>query len=413
VLTALQNKAPRDASDAKVVADYYASIAPELEPFNREARANEQALAALDAEIVRTPVMRELPPDKQRASHVLLKSNYLAPGALVQPDTPRAFPPLPPGVAHDRLALARWLVARDNPLTARVAVNRFWAQLFGRGIVETEEDFGTQGTPPTHPELLDWLAVDFTEKGFDVKELLFQLVTSATYRQSSRASAAQLERDPRDSWLGRFPRRRLEAEIVRDQALAISGLLAPKIHGPSVYPPQPDGLWQAAFNGERTYPTSTGPDRWRRGIYTFWRRTVPPPSMQTFDAPSREVCTVRRQSTNTPLQAFVTLNDPVYVEAAQAFARRIVKEGGATPESRASYALRLALARAPAPEQVAVLTDLHTNELARYQADPDSALKLATSEMLPPIDPADAPELAAWTAVANVVLNLDAVLTRS
>jgi uncharacterized protein DUF1553/uncharacterized protein DUF1549/cytochrome c/F5/8 type C domain-containing protein len=413
VLAALQRKAPRDPGDAKLVADYYTSIAPELEPFNKEARANEQALAALDAEIVRTPIMRELPSDKRRTSHVLIKSNYLSPGALVQPDTPRAFPPLPANVAHDRLALARWLVSRDNPLTARVAVNRFWAQLFGRGIVETEEDFGTQGTPPTHPELLDWLAVDFMEKGFDVKELLLQMVTSATYRQTSRASAAVLEKDPRDTWLGRFPRRRLEAEMVRDQALALSGLLSPKIHGPSVYPPQPDGLWQAAFNGERTYPTSTGPDRWRRGIYTFWRRTVPPPSMQTFDAPSREVCTIRRQSTDTPLQAFVTLNDPVYVEAAQAFARRIVREGGATPESRASFALRLALARTPEAEQVAVLTGLHAKEFERYRADPDAARKLATSEMLPPIDPADAPELAAWTAVANVVLNLDAVLTRS
>jgi hypothetical protein len=363
--------------------------------------------------------MRELPPDRRRVSHLLQKSNYLTPGAEVLPDTPRAFPPISSAsdaasaaAPHDRLALARWLVSRENPLTARVAVNRYWAQLFGRGIVETEEDFGSQGTPPTHPELLDWLAVDFMEKGFDVKELLFQLVTSATYRQSSRISDEQLAKDPRDAWLGRFPRRRLEAEMVRDQALAIAGLLSPKVHGPSVYPPQPDGLWQAAFNGERTYPTSTGADRWRRGLYTFWRRTVPPPSMQTFDAPSREVCTIRRQSTNTPLQAFVTLNDPIFVEAAQSFARRIVKEGGATPESMATHALRLALARVPAPEQVAVLVDLHARELARYVADPESARTLASSEMLPAIDPHDAPELAAWTAVANVVLNLDAVLTR-
>ena len=200
--------------------------------------------------------------------------------------------------------------------------------------------------------------------------------------------------------------------MVRDQALAIAGILSPRMNGPSVYPPQPDGLWQAAFNGERNYPTSTGDERWRRGLYTFWRRTVPPPSLQTFDAPSREVCTIRRQSTNTPLQAFVTLNDPIFVEAAQGFARRIVKEGGATPQSQATFALRLALARAPAPEQVAVLVDLHARELARYAADPESAHKLATSEMLPPIAAADAPELAAWTAVANVVLNLDAVLTR-
>ena len=242
--------------------------------------------------------------------------------------------------------LARWLVSADNPLTARVAVNRIWAQLFGTGLVETEEDFGQQGALPSNPALLDWLAVEFESPtlsrvpdaatnsagAWDTKgnhkagcHLQQPIANRHEYRPRS------LEKDPRDRlMLSRYPRRRLSAEAVRDQALALGGLLSEKIGGPSVFPPQPDGLWQAAFNGDRTYPTSTGEDRYRRGIYTFWRRTVPPPGMAAFDAPSREICTFRRMPTNTPLQALVTLNDPIYVETAQAMGRRLVREGGAT-----------------------------------------------------------------------------------
>ncbi len=411
-----QPAASRSDEQRRVLADHYRGIAPELAPFNEEAKPLEEALAALDQEIVRTPVMRELAPEKRRTTHLLVKSNYLAPGDLVEPTVPAAFPPLPQGAPSNRLGVALWLVSPENPLTARVTVNRFWAQLFGRGLVETEEDFGTQGTPPTHPELLDWLACRFVESGWNVKELLFTIVTSATYRQSSRADEAMLALDPRDVWLERFPRRRLEAEMVRDQALAVAGLLAPKLRGPSVYPPQPDGLWQVAFNGERTYPTSTGEDRWRRSLYSFWRRTVPPPSMQTFDAPSREYCTVRRQSTNTPLQAFVTLNDPCFVEAAQALARRIVREtrpDGSTDE-RAAFALRLALAREPEQSEIAVLADLFRSERARLLAGDPAAARALAEQPLGPLPPdLDPIELAAWTTVANVVLNLDAVLTKS
>ncbi len=402
----------RNAAERARVAAHYRELAPELAPFRAEAKPVEEALASLDREVVRTPVMRELPPEKRRTTHVLQKSNWLAPGEVVEPDTPRAFPPLPAGAPKNRLSVARWLVSPENPLSARVTVNRFWAQLFGRGIVETEEDFGTQGAPPTDPKLLDWLATRFVESGWDVKELLFTIATSATYRQSSNADAERLAADPRDLLLARYPRRRLEAEMVRDQALAIAGLLAPELHGPSVFPPQPDGLWQVAFNAERTYPTSTGPDRWRRGLYCFWRRTVPPPSMQTFDAPSREFCTVRRQSTNTPLQAFVTLNDPVFVEAAQAFARRIVTEGGATTEARVAFALQLALVRAPRDEEVAVLVKLFQGELARDRADPAAARALCEQPLGPLPKEMDPAELAAWTTVANVVLNLDAVLVK-
>jgi hypothetical protein len=238
------------------------------------------------------------------------------------------------------------------------------------------------------------------------------LVTSATYRQSSKATPEKLSIDPRNRLLGRAPRYRLEAEMVRDQALALSGLLSRKVGGPSVYPPQPPNLWQAAFNGQRKYPTSAGPDKYRRGLYTFWRRTVPYPSMAAFDAPSRETCAVRRVRTNTPLQAFVTLNDPVYVEAAQALARRMVRDGGATIRERVHYGLQLCLARPPQEEQVKHLTELFLTELQHYLKDEDAAKALATDPLGPLPAGADPAEMAAWTVVANVLLNLDAVLTK-
>jgi hypothetical protein len=291
-------------------------------------------------------------------------------------------------------------------------VNRYWAQLFGLGLVETEEDFGTQGELPSHPELLDWLAVEYQKSGWNTKAILRRMVTSATYRQSAHMTAERVARDPRNRLLTRGPRFRLDAETVRDQALALSGLLSRKMHGSSVFPYQPAGLWQAAFNGQRTWATSSGEDRYRRAIYTFWRRTVPYPSMAAFDAPSREVCAVKRTRTNTPLQAFVTLNDPVYVEAAQALARRIMAEGGSTAQDRARFALRLCLARPPADEQVSVLAKLYHLARNRYSGNHGDAVTLAT-EPLGPLPPgADAAEAAAWTTVANVLLNLDGVLTR-
>ncbi|HEV3300188.1 MAG TPA: PSD1 and planctomycete cytochrome C domain-containing protein [Planctomycetaceae bacterium] len=236
------------------------------------------------------PVMRELPRDKRRQTHVMVKGNFLVPAESVASGVPAFFGSLPKDAPADRLAMARWLVNRDNPLTARVAVNRVWSQIFGQGIVETEEDFGTQGRPPSHPELLDYLAIDYEERGWDTKALIRLLVTSATYRQSSRETPEAVQDDPANRLYGRAPRFRLEAEMVRDQALALSGLLSQKMKGPSVFPPQPDGLWRAAFNGsDRTWLTSTGAEAHRRGLYTFWRRTIPYPSMTTFDAPSREV----------------------------------------------------------------------------------------------------------------------------
>jgi hypothetical protein len=342
----------------------------------------------------------------------MIKGSYLSPGEPVQPGVPEAFHPLTKGAPLNRMGVARWLVDPDNPLTARAAVNRYWAELFGTGLVETEEDFGTQGEPPSHPELLDWMAVEFMHRGWDTKAMLRLIVTSASYRQSARVTPELATRDPRNRLLTRGPRLRLEAEMVRDQALALAGLLSRKMKGPSVFPPQPGGLWQAAFNNERTWTTSTGEDRHRRALYTFWRRTVPYPSMATFDAPSREICSVRRVRTNTPLQALVTLNDPVYVEAAQALARRIVREGGKAAADRVRFGLRLCLCRPPRAAEIEELMKLLHTEEQHYRGDPKAARSIAT-EPLGPLPPGSDPaEMAAWTVIANVLLNLDCVLTK-
>jgi hypothetical protein len=401
----------RTPAQREELAAFYRPLAPSLQPVREALAKKETELAGIKP--VAVPVMRELPDGKLRTTHLLIKGNFLNPGEEVKPILPAAFNKLPAGQPANRLGLAKWLVSRENPLTARVAVNRYWAQLFGIGIVETEEDFGTQGALPTDPALLDWLAVDFMDHGWDLKALLKTLVTSATYRQSAAVSPEAIARDPRNRLLSHFPRRRLDAEAVRDQALALSGMLSHKIGGPSVYPPQPDGLWRAAFNGERTWATSTGEDRYRRGLYTFWRRTVPYPSMATFDAPSREICTVRRIPTNTPLQALVTLNDPVYVELSQALGRRIVREGGATTADRARYGLRLALCRPPTEAQVQAVVGLFEKEQAHYRVDADAGKKLATDPLGPLPEGLDTADAAAWTVVGNVLLNLDGVLAKS
>lgn len=383
----------------------------------KAADALEQSLkdahkALKDFKPLAVPVMKEYPKDKQRESHLFIKGNFLMPADKVSPSLLKSFNPAPAHEEITRLTVTKWIMSRDNPLTARVAVNRFWAQLFGTGLVETEEDFGTQGSLPSHPELLDWLAVDFMDQKWDIKALLKTMVMSATYRQSAKPSDEALKKDPRNRLLSHYARRRLDAEQVRDQALAISGLLSAKLGGPSVFPPQPDGLWRAAFNGQRSWETSKGEDRYRRGLYTFWRRTVPYPSMATFDAPSRENCTVRRLPTNTPLQAFVTMNDPAYVEMSQALGRRMMKEGGDTVESRVRYGLQLALARPAKEGQIAALVQLYQQELANYQAHPEESKKLATEPLGALPAGADPATMAAWTMVANVLLNMDAVLMK-
>ena len=380
-----------------------AEIRRQVEPMQKELEAIKP---------LQLPIMRDFVADKRRVTHLLNKGNYLDPGDEVAAAVPESFNPWPAGAPTNRLGLAKWLMSQENPLTARVMANRFWAQLFGVGLVETEEDFGTQGSLPTHPELLDWLAVELRDGGWDVKKFLKTIVMSATYQQSSRVTPELLAKDPRNRLLSRSPRRRLEAEVIRDQALALSGLLSHKLGGPSVYPPQPDGLWRVAFDGMRAYPTSTGEDRYRRGLYTVWRRTIPYPSMATFDAPSRESCTFRRLPTNTPLQAYVTLNDPVYVEAAQALARRLISEGGATAEDRIRFGLNLVLARPATPSQIAELKKLFESEMAHYRDNEKDAAKLATEPLGPLPNGLNATEAAAWTVVANVLLNLDGVLTK-
>lgn len=410
--------APERRDEAQRSAIFAAFLASASEPKAQRARI-EKLKSDLDGiKLARTAIMQELPPDKRREDHVLVKGNFLAKGAVVTPDVPAAFNPLPAGAPHNRLGLAEWIVARDNPFTSRVEVNRMWATLFGIGIVETQEDFGTQGTPPSNQPLLDWLALEFQDpstagaRPWDMKRMVKLMVMSAAYRQSSRTSPELEQKDPANRLLARGPSKRLDAEFVRDEALALSGLLSEKMFGPSVFPPQPDGLWQAAFNGERTYPTSTGEDRYRRGIYVFWRRTTPYPSMAAFDAPTREVCTMRRILTSTPLQAFVTLNDPVYVECAQALARRIIQEGGVMTQDRARFALELCLSRPPEPREIERLVALHQREVEHYRDNPKAAIELATGERgaLPKDMPPD--DAAAWTVCSNVLLNMDGVLTK-
>src|SRR5262249_10021429 len=403
ILAIVDDAEERCPDEEEKLAKYYRSIAPLLQPVRDEIGKLEKARPAIPA----LPVMVELPADKRRETKIMIKGNFLNVGNKVEPLVPAAFHPLAKEAPANRLGIAKWLVDPENPLTARVAVNRFWAQLFGAGLVETEEDFGTQGELPSHSELLDWLAVRYRDSGWDTKALLRLIVTSATYRQSSKVRPELLERDPRNRLLGRAPRVRLQAEMVPDQALALSGRLSRKLGGPSVSPPQPEGLWQAAFNGQRSWSTSPGDDRYRRGLYVFWRRTVPYPSMAAFDAPSREICSIKRVRTNTPLQSFVTMNDPVYVEAAQALARRIVREGGSDVGCRVRYAPTLGQCGPPGPERVGPLVALYSAELDRYREDRTAAAALAT-EPIGPLPPgADAAELAAWTAVANVLLNLD------
>jgi hypothetical protein len=404
----------RDMKQKKALSEFFRPLSQPIIRLTKTIAEKRTQLAA--AKPVEIPIMKETA--GLRKSFILNKGNYLTPGDEVQPGLPASYNHAPEGAAT-RLTLSQWFFDTENPLTSRVAVNRFWSQIFGAGLVETEEDFGTQGTWPTHPELLDWLAVQFKTPiaegglGWDMKALLKLLVTSHTYRQSSRVTDLALQKDPRNAKLSHYQRRRLEAEAIRDQALAVSGLLSPTLGGPSVYPPQPEGLWSVAFREGEKYPTSTGGDRWRRSLYTVWRRIAPNPTMATFDAPSRESCTLRRIPTNTPLQAFVTLNDPVYFEAAQGLARRILREVPSDAEAALRHGLRLVLQRPPSEGQISALRDLLQAELEHYKTDPTAAKQVSSSSEIPFPKDGNPAELAAWTAVANVLLNLDGFLTKS
>ncbi len=355
-----------------------------------------------------TLILRELP--KPRTTNVMVRGNHKNLGEVVTPGTPAKLSPFHADWPTNRLGLAKWIVDPENPLTARVVVNRIWARYFGKGFVETSEEFGTQGDPPTHPELLDWLATELIENKWSLKALHKRIVTSATYRQSSKVTSELAKHDPFNRLFARGPRLRLDAEAVRDNALAISGLLYRKVGGPSVFPYQPDGVWFNPYSGDR-WTVSTNGEEHRRGLYTFWRRTAPYAAFMAFDAPSREVCTERRPRTNTPLQALATLNDRVFVEASAALARRMLKEEQTT-ENRLTRGFRLCVSRSPTEKESALLTDLYRETLGKYKKDTEAAKALAGSSGLVVPSGVDVAEVAAWTVVANVLLNLDETITK-
>ena len=368
----------------------------------------------LEKSILTTMVMQEM--DRPRSTFILGRGDYRNQKEKVTANVPAILPPLPKDAPRNRLSLAKWLVSPENPLTARVAVNHFWQMYFGLGLVKTAEDFGVQGDPPSHPALLDWLATEFVRTGWDVRAMQRLMVTSATYRQSSRVTPELHERDPENRLLAHGPRFRLPAEMIRDNALAVSGLLNAKIGGASVMPYQPRGLWEETTYGgvysAQTYVPSHGQDLYRRSMYTFWKRTSSPPALVTFDAPNREKCVARRAVTNTPLQALVLENDPTYVEAARALAERTIREAGADTDKRIAYAFRVATARKPTAKEIAILREVEREETASYGQSRDKALKIVSVGESPVDSRAKVSELAAWTNVASVILNLDETITK-
>jgi hypothetical protein len=414
ILSGVVGKPSKD--DAQYIRDYFLTHeAPEaLRTTYAELKALRLQKDELDKAIPSAMVMAEM--KKPRDSFVLARGDYRNQTEKVQPGVPSMLPPLAADPTPTRLTLAQWLVQPAHPLTARVAVNRFWQMYFGYGIVKTQEDFGVQGEPPVNPELLDWLATEFVRTGWDIRAMQRLIVTSATYRQSSKMTPALLEKDPENRLLARGPRVRLPAEMIRDTALAASGLLNVQIGGPSVLPYQPKGLWEEMAFGEgysaQSYEQSHGKDLYRRGMYTFWKRTVPPASLSTFDAPDREKCTARRALTNTPLQALALMNDPTYVEASRAMAQRTLREGGKDIGARLEYAFRLATARKPTGKETKVLRGLLGERLTAFRRDRPSAIKLLTVGESPRDMTLDAAELAAWTTVASVILNLDETITK-
>jgi hypothetical protein len=347
-----------------------------------------------------------------RPAHVLLRGAYDQPGEEVERETPAFLPPFPTDAPRNRLGYAKWLTMPDHPLTSRVLVNRLWQEFFGRGIVVTSDNFGLQGAQPTHPELLDWLARDFINSGWDHKRMCREIVLSSTYRQDSRVDAAQREKDPDNSLLARGPSRRLTAEMLRDSALALGGILQPQIGGPPVKPYQAEGsMWKTLNNFLPVYEVDKGPGVHRRSIYTFWRRTTTPPNMIVFDSATRDTCSARRQSTNTPLQPLVLLNDPQFVEAARALGERMLKEGGVTDEERVKWAFREVIGRPAYPKEIPVLLELYRGQRESFTADPEGATKLLAIGQIKP-DPAFANiEAAAAATVASALFNLDASIT--
>ena len=381
------------------------ALAAQVIPFEKEE-------AEIKARGAATLVMEEKP--EPPTAFILYRGEYDKRRDQVTAATPDALPPFPADAPRNRLGLAQWLLRPENPLTARVTINRFWQELFGTGLVKTAEDFGVMGEAPSHPELLDWLAVDFRESGWDMKRFFKQVVMSNAYRQAATVTPEKIAADPENRLLSRGPRYRLDAETLRDNALAVSGLLVEKIGGPSVKPYQPPGVWEAVAMPEsntRNYKADSGESLYRRSMYTFWKRAAPPASMEILNAPTREVCTVRRERTDTPLQALVTLNDPQFVEAARQLAQVTIK-ASADEDQRLDSAVRRLLARPFRPEETAVAKSALTDLRTYYGAHPDDAKKLLAvgeSKADASLDPA---EHAAWTMLINQLMNLDEALNK-
>jgi hypothetical protein len=411
-------KAKRTEDQAKQLTRYYLQfIHPAFrqqfaEPTKEQADLKKQ-LADLEKAIPATLVMEDK--KEPRKAHLLERGQYTEKREEVSSSVPQWIAPLPDDAPANRLGLARWLVSPDHPLTARVTVNRYWQHFFGTGLVKTSEDFGIQGEQPSHPELLDWLAVHFIETGWNVKHLHKLIVMSATYQQSSRVSPEKLAVDHENRLLSRGPRFRLDAEIIRDSALAVSGLLVNKVGGKSVRPYQPAGLWKpVGFGGSNTsvFTQDTGSNLYRRSMYTFWKRTSPPPSMSTFDAPDRETCQVRRARTNTPLQSLVLMNDVQFIEAARKLAERVMLEGGVDDDSRLTFAFRMTTSRSPRPTEAESLTRLLHEYQAEFKSDPDAAAKLLSAGESPRDQTLDASELAGWTMITHLLFNLSETVTK-
>ena len=407
-LTDEQRKALRDY----FVEHVYGGSRPVLDPLQEQVASLKKKRQDFDAAIPRTLITRQA--KEPRPAHVLIRGEYDKPGDLVLADVPKVLPPFPADQPTNRLGLARWLVQPDHPLTSRVTVNRFWQQHFGIGLVRTAEDFGSQGEPPTHPALLDWLAAEFVASGWEVKHIQRLIVTSAAFQQDSSVSPGLLARDPENRLLARGPRYRMDAETIRDTLLWTSGLLVEHAGGRGVHPYQPNGIWEAvAYPSSNTakYRADDGDALYRRSLYTFWKRTAPPPVMRTFDAPTRESCLVRRERTNTPLQALALLNDVQSVEAARHLARRMVREGGNSSQSRISRGFRLVTARHPDDTEKAILTDLYQAHLEDFNQDPDRVKQLLSIGDSQFMEDTVTPEMAAYTMVANTLLNLSETIT--
>jgi hypothetical protein len=410
-----------DKQRAELRTHYVEHVSPVSRPLHEALAAAKKQRDEFNATIPTAMVMQEM--DKPRETHVLIRGAYDNKGELVSMNTPAFLPPMDPAWPKNRLGLAKWLLDEKNPLTSRVTVNRFWQSFFGTGLVKTSDDFGSQGELPSHPELLDWLATEFMKdsagRAWDVKAMVKLLVTSSTYRQASYISPDAAEHDPENRLLARGPRFRLNAEFIRDQALAVAGLLDDRIGGASVLPYQPAGLWEELMSradganfSAQVYVQSHGADLYRRSMYTFWKRTVPPPQLSTFDAPDRETCTVKRSRTNTPLQALVLMNDPTYIEASRKLAERVIREGGSTVQDRLAFAFRLPLARKPRPDEAKVLIRILTEQSDHFRQHPEAVTKLLAVGESPRDEKLDQAELAAWTTVTSVILNLDETVTK-